>query len=142
MLNRIINDLAEPAKHAHVGEYVRELGARHVDFQTRGFRLKYWDVFEEAMTDCALEWEGGLKSVSGRTAPPCCRIAETMRAYRLFVFYVVGEMREGFIAELNRRRVRCEAVDNQPVALPDDFPPIMVQGGMEWRLADSSPPAQ
>ena len=63
MLNRIINDLADPDKHELVGEYVRELGARHVDFQTRGFRLKFWDVFAEAMTDCALEWEGGIKWV-------------------------------------------------------------------------------
>jgi hypothetical protein len=139
MLDKIITDLAEPPKHDVVRIYLRQLGAQHVDFQTRGFNLRFWDIFTEAMTDCALEWEGGVRYVpvtkdytsldsfqhwSPNTCiklavqvciipfisiahQSCfyCRCGETMKAYRLFVFYVVGEMREGFLAEMNRRRM-------------------------------------
>lgn len=72
MLERIIRDLHKPDA---VSAYLRVLGAQHFDFQVlhvrppmriilvqeSGFRLSFWDVFAEAMTECAIEWEGGTR---------------------------------------------------------------------------------
>lgn len=39
--------------------YIYDLGKRHVAFVEKGFKTAYWDVFAEAMVECAIDWEGG-----------------------------------------------------------------------------------
>lgn len=63
------------------------LGAFHVKFESRGFKAAHWDVFAEAMTECAIDWEGGMR----------CR--EAMHAWRILVVFFIEEMRKGYQQE-------------------------------------------
>uniref|UniRef100_A0A914XF89 Globin family profile domain-containing protein n=1 Tax=Plectus sambesii TaxID=2011161 RepID=A0A914XF89_9BILA len=68
-----------------ISQYAQALGANHVKLESRGFKMVYWDVFAEAMTECAIDWEDGVVYCS-----------EAMHAWRLLVSFFVNQMRIGF----------------------------------------------
>uniref|UniRef100_A0A0N5B833 GLOBIN domain-containing protein n=1 Tax=Strongyloides papillosus TaxID=174720 RepID=A0A0N5B833_STREA len=67
--------------------YCYHLGRRHVAFAKRGFKMSYWDTFAEALTECAIEWEGGLR----------CR--DILHGWRKLITFVIDQMRYGYIDE-------------------------------------------
>uniref|UniRef100_A0A0N4ZJB3 GLOBIN domain-containing protein n=1 Tax=Parastrongyloides trichosuri TaxID=131310 RepID=A0A0N4ZJB3_PARTI len=67
--------------------YCFHLGRRHVAFAKRGFRMSYWDTFAEALTECAIEWEGGLR----------CR--DILHGWRKLITFIIDEMRNGYVEE-------------------------------------------
>ncbi|KAK0410415.1 hypothetical protein QR680_005118 [Steinernema hermaphroditum] len=77
-----------------VSKFCVELGKTHVKFMRRGFKTSYWDIFAEALTECAIDWEGGLR----------CR--DVLNGWRTLVSFVIEEMRKGF--EKERKRVALE----------------------------------
>uniref|UniRef100_A0A913HPE1 GLOBIN domain-containing protein n=1 Tax=Strongyloides stercoralis TaxID=6248 RepID=A0A913HPE1_STRER len=67
--------------------YCYNLGRRHVAFAKRGFKMSYWDTFAEALTECAIEWEGGFR----------CR--DILQGWRKLITFVIDNMRYGYIDE-------------------------------------------
>ncbi|VDM42396.1 unnamed protein product [Toxocara canis] len=97
-----------------VANFCRQLGRRHTQYITRGFRPEYWDAFAEALTECAIDWEGGLR----------CR--EALNGWRTLVGFLIEEMRIGFMKakreQMSRRAMlRNTIVASEPSLASDNF---------------------
>uniref|UniRef100_A0A1I7YD88 GLOBIN domain-containing protein n=1 Tax=Steinernema glaseri TaxID=37863 RepID=A0A1I7YD88_9BILA len=101
-----------------VSKFCVELGKTHVKFMRRGFKTSFWDIFAEALTECAIDWEGGLR----------CR--DVLNGWRTLVSFVIEEMRKGF--EKERRRVAAEETVQAARA--------QTAASFEQRLQTPSPP--
>uniref|UniRef100_A0A914XC63 Globin family profile domain-containing protein n=1 Tax=Plectus sambesii TaxID=2011161 RepID=A0A914XC63_9BILA len=96
-----------------ISAHVQDLGRKHVLFQSRGFKPQYWDIFAESLTECAIDWEGGVR----------CR--EAMAAWRILIAFVIDQMRLGFDRE------RALAFEIRKISMrsssPSPAPPILMQ---------------
>uniref|UniRef100_A0A915AFF6 Globin family profile domain-containing protein n=1 Tax=Parascaris univalens TaxID=6257 RepID=A0A915AFF6_PARUN len=111
-IDYIITNMHDEAK---ITKYCRDLGKRHVRLMKRGFRPSYWNSFGEALTECAIDWEAGIKSAeSGGAQKLRNRIEkvdllvrrETLVGWRALVTFIIREMRSAFMEEL-RDRSEC-----------------------------------
>uniref|UniRef100_A0AC34GEY1 Globin family profile domain-containing protein n=1 Tax=Panagrolaimus sp. ES5 TaxID=591445 RepID=A0AC34GEY1_9BILA len=78
-----------------IRQFCRRLGKSHVNYIERGFKPEYWDIFAEALTECAIDWEGGVR----------CR--DILVGWRTLINFVIEEMRISFVKE---RRARSSSV--------------------------------
>ncbi|TKR60663.1 hypothetical protein L596_027877 [Steinernema carpocapsae] len=87
-LDFVMNHLED---YDRVSKFCIELGKTHVKFMRRGFKTSFWDIFAEALTECAIDWEGGLR----------CR--DVLNGWRTLVSFIIEEMRKGFEKERKRQ---------------------------------------
>ena len=91
-LDFIVNNLEDMKR---IRQFCRRLGKSHVNYIERGFKPEYWDIFAEALTECAIDWEGGVR----------CR--DILIGWRTLINFVIEEMRLSFVKE---RRARSSSV--------------------------------
>ena len=65
-----------------------ELGRRHSSFLSKGFRIEYWEIFEKAIIECALDWEGQTAN------------QKTLEAWSKLVKYIIFYMQQGYDEEM------------------------------------------
>uniref|UniRef100_A0A914RBZ0 Globin family profile domain-containing protein n=1 Tax=Parascaris equorum TaxID=6256 RepID=A0A914RBZ0_PAREQ len=59
-----------------VANFCRQLGRRHARYISLGFRPEYWDIFAEALTECAIDWEANFNE-----APPNSKVDAHRKAF-------------------------------------------------------------
>uniref|UniRef100_A0A915AI51 Globin family profile domain-containing protein n=1 Tax=Parascaris univalens TaxID=6257 RepID=A0A915AI51_PARUN len=87
-----------------VANFCRQLGRRHARYISLGFRPEYWDIFAEALTECAIDWEGGLR----------CR--EALNGWRTLVSFIIEQMRVGFREAKREQQDRRAMLNNAIVS--------------------------
>lgn len=78
-----------------------ELGRRHYHFGLKGFRPEFWPTFQQAMIDCAFEWE----QTDGSTEEHRAAVADV---WRRLVSYIIHYMRVGYDEEMRKSEAKAE----------------------------------
>uniref|UniRef100_A0A183IUY4 GLOBIN domain-containing protein n=1 Tax=Soboliphyme baturini TaxID=241478 RepID=A0A183IUY4_9BILA len=81
-------------------EILTEVGARHAKYVAKGFKMAYWDVFENAMVKCIHQ------QMIRRGAFDDDTQAKAEVAWRTLSKYIIEKMKIGFICELHHFRRR------------------------------------
>lgn len=89
-------------------QFCRRLGKTHVTFIERGFKPEYWDIFAEALTECAIDWEGGQ------------RCKDVLIGWRTLINFVIEEMRISFMKEKRSRSIASHSRSSVSSANPDE----------------------
>lgn len=98
-LDFIVNNLEDMRR---IRQFCRRLGKIHVNFIERGFKPEYWDIFAESLTECAIDWEGGLR----------CR--DILVGWRTLINFVIEEMRVAFVKERRARNASICGITDSP----------------------------
>uniref|UniRef100_A0A7E4ZQU4 GLOBIN domain-containing protein n=1 Tax=Panagrellus redivivus TaxID=6233 RepID=A0A7E4ZQU4_PANRE len=92
-----------------IRRFCRRLGKSHIKYIERGFKLEYWDIFAEALTECAISWEGGIR----------CR--DILIGWRKLISFVIEEMRVTFLKEKRERFLNGGTPSDDADSNPDSL---------------------